>query len=160
MPERRLLLWLAVAALVVVLDHASKLTITGSLQYLEVRQITGFFNLVLVYNTGAAFSLLNDAPGWQRGFFIAIGVIASLVIVVLLNKHAADRRFCLALSLILGGALGNVWDRAALGHVIDFIQLHAGAYYWPSFNVADSAICCGAGLLIWDSLLGGVRKPE
>jgi signal peptidase II len=160
MPERRLLSWLAAAALVVLLDQATKQVITGSMQYLEARQITGFFNLVLVYNTGAAFSLLNDAPGWQRGFFIAIGVVASLVIVFLLKKNVEDRRFCLALSLILGGALGNVWDRALLGHVIDFIQLHAGAYYWPSFNVADSAICCGAGLLIWDSLFGGRRKPE
>jgi signal peptidase II len=160
MPESRLPLWLGVAALVVVLDQVTKQMITGALQYLEVRQITGYFNLVLAYNTGAAFSLLNDQPGWQRGFFIAVGVIASLVIVVLLRKHVEDWRFCLALSLILGGALGNVWDRVALGHVIDFIQVHAGAYYWPSFNVADSAICCGAGLLIWDSLLGGGRKAD
>jgi signal peptidase II len=77
-----------------------------------------------------------------------------VVILVLLRKNPFDTRFCLALSLILGGALGNVYDRAVLGHVIDFIQVHAGPYYWPAFNVADSAICCGAGLLIWDGLFG------
>ena len=160
MPERlKVAVWLGVAAVVLGLDQMSKSAIAGSLNYLEARQITGFFNLVLVYNTGAAFSLLNDAQGWQRGFFIAIGVIASVVIVVLLAKHAANRRFCLALSLILGGALGNLCDRAVLGHVVDFIQLHAGAYYWPAFNVADSAICSGAGVLIWDSLLGRGKAP-
>lgn len=152
--------WLGVAALVVVLDQLSKLAITNSMQYLETRHITRFFNLVLAYNTGAAFSLLNDAPGWQTGFFITIGVVASLIIVFLLKRHAADWRFSLALSLILGGAIGNVWDRATLGHVIDFIQLHAGTLYWPSFNVADSAICCGAGLLIWDSVLGGRKAAH
>jgi signal peptidase II len=156
--SRGLAPWLGLAALVLVIDQISKHAVTNSLQYLESRQITEFFNLVLVYNTGAAFSLLADAPGWQRGVFIAIGVIASGVIVVLLKRHASDWRFCLALSLIMGGAIGNVWDRAVLGHVIDFIQLHAGGYYWPAFNAADSAICCGAGLLIWDAIPGSRQK--
>jgi signal peptidase II len=149
--------WMGVAAAVLLLDQVSKLAVTASMRTLETHVITGFFNLVLVYNTGAAFSILADAPGWQRGLFIAIGAIASMVIVVLLRRHAADPRFCLALSLILGGAIGNVIDRVLLGHVVDFIQLHAGGWYWPAFNVADSAISCGAALLIWDSLFGGKR---
>jgi signal peptidase II len=159
-PPSSVWVWLAVAMLVVLLDHATKLLVESSMHYLETREFTGFFNLVLVHNTGAAFSLFADAQGWQRGFFIGIGVIASLAIVVLLRKNARDWRFCLALSLILGGALGNVWDRVALGHVIDFIQLHAGSYYWPSFNVADSSICCGAGLLVWDGVMGGRRHAS
>jgi signal peptidase II len=155
---RELLRWLGVAAAVLLLDQVSKLAVSGSMRYLETHTITEFFNLVLVYNTGAAFSLFADAPGWQRGLFIAIGVVASAVIVVLLHRHAADRRFCFALSLILGGAIGNVCDRVLLGHVVDFIQLHAGGYYWPAFNVADSAISCGAALLIWDGLFGAAHR--
>jgi signal peptidase II len=151
--------WLGVAFVVILLDHATKLMITNAMHYMELREITGFFNLVLVYNTGAAFSMLADAQGWQRGFFIGVGLIASVAIVVLLKKYAKDAKFCLALSLILGGALGNVWDRVVLGHVIDFIQVHAGSYYWPSFNVADSAICCGAALLFWDAVFGGRHRP-
>ncbi len=158
-PHSSLWPWLGVALLVVALDQASKLMISNAMHYMETRTITGFFDLVLYYNTGAAFSMLADAQGWQRGFFIAIGAAASVVIVVLLKKHASDARFCLALALILGGALGNVWDRVLLGHVIDFIQVHAGAHYWPAFNVADSAICCGAALLLWDGIFGSARKP-
>jgi signal peptidase II len=157
---RDLLRWLGVAAAVVLLDQLSKFAIMGSMRFLETYTINGFFNLVLVYNTGAAFSLFADAAGWQRGLFIAIGVVASAVIVALLHRHAADRRFCFALSLILGGAIGNLCDRVVLGHVVDFIQLHAGGWYWPAFNAADSAISCGAALLIWDGLFPGARgKP-
>ena len=155
----RLAVWLALAALVLLLDQLTKLAVSAWLRPSEVRELTGFFNMVLVYNTGAAFSLLADAQGWQRGFFIAVGAIASIVIVMMLRRHEADRKFCFALSLILGGAIGNVLDRVALGHVIDFVQLHAAGYYWPAFNVADSAICAGAGLLIWDGLFDGRRKP-
>jgi signal peptidase II len=151
---RRFALWLLVALAVFALDQFTKSLVVHELRFREVRRVTEFFDWVLYYNTGAAFSLLNDAPGWQTGFFIGIGGVASVVILVLLRKHAFDSRFCLALSLILGGALGNVYDRAVLGHVVDFIQVHAGTYYWPAFNVADSAICCGAGLLIWDGLFG------
>jgi signal peptidase II len=150
----RFALWLLFAATVAALDQFTKSMVVHELRFREVRRVTEFFDWVLYYNTGAAFSLLNDAPGWQTGFFIGIGVVASVVILVLLRRNPFDTRFCLALSLILGGALGNVFDRAVLGHVIDFIQVHAGAYYWPAFNVADSAICCGAGLLIWDGLFG------
>jgi signal peptidase II len=156
--QSSLWLWLGIALLVIALDQASKQMVSNAMHYMETRTITGFLDLVLYYNTGAAFSMLADAQGWQRGFFIAIGAAASVVIVMLLKKHVADARFCLALALILGGALGNVWDRVLLGHVIDFIQVHAGAHYWPAFNVADSAICCGAGLLLWDGIFGGARK--
>ncbi|MGH8685491.1 MAG: signal peptidase II, partial [Nitrosospira sp.] len=99
----------------------------------------------------AAFSFLSDAAGWQRWFFSAIAAGASALIVYLLRKHAADRLFCIALSLILGGALGNLWDRIILGHVVDFLDFHVGGYHWPAFNVADSAIFLGAMLLILDS---------
>jgi signal peptidase II len=160
-PQRRwFAIWLGIALLVMALDQLSKFVVIRELKLHETRHITDFFDWVLAYNTGAAFSLLNDAPGWQTGLFIAIGVVASVVIVVLLKKHVAEPRFCLALSLILGGAIGNVWDRATLGHVIDFIQVHAGALYWPAFNVADSAICCGAGLLIWDGVFGGRKAAD
>jgi signal peptidase II len=107
---------------------------------------------VLVYNPGAAFSFLSTASGWQTGLFIAIGLAASALIVYLLRRHAHDALFCFALALILGGALGNVIDRLYLGAVVDFLDLHAAGHHWPAFNLADSAITCGAALLIWDSL--------
>ena len=108
-------------------------------------------NLVLVYNPGAAFSFLSDAAGWQRGFFIGIALIASAWIVYLLRRYPHQRLFALALSLILAGAVGNVIDRVLHGAVIDFLDFHAYGYHWPAFNVADSAISCGAALLIWDA---------
>ncbi|OYW35381.1 MAG: signal peptidase II [Hydrogenophilales bacterium 12-61-10] len=124
------------------------------LVYQEVVPVLPFFSLVLVYNTGAAFSFLADAGGWQRWFFIAIGVIATVIIVRLLRHHAGQPRMAFALALLLGGALGNVIDRVALGHVVDFLYFHYRSFAWPAFNVADSAITIGAGLLIWDSLTG------
>jgi signal peptidase II len=111
---------------------------------------------VLAYNTGAAFSLLADAGGWQRLFFSTVAVVASGVIVHLLRRHPGQKLFSLALALILGGALGNLVDRIAYGHVIDFIQVYWQDWYWPAFNVADSAITMGAGLLVWDSF----RTPK
>jgi signal peptidase II len=107
---------------------------------------------VLILNPGAAFSFLSSAAGWQRELFIAIALAASFLIVYLMRKHVADRLFCFALGLILGGAIGNVIDRLLLGAVVDFLYFHLAEYYWPAFNLADSAITCGAGLLIWDSL--------
>jgi signal peptidase II len=115
--------------------------------------VTGFFNLVLTYNKGAAFSFLASASGWQHSFLTAIGIGASLVIVFLLARHGAQKLFSLALALILGGAIGNVIDRIAYGHVIDFLDFHWRGWHWPAFNVADSAIVCGAALLIVDELL-------
>jgi len=114
--------------------------------------VTSFFNVVLVYNRGAAFSLLSDAAGWQRELFIVIALAASIWIAWLLRKYAAQTMFCVALSLVLGGALGNVIDRVLLGAVVDFLDFHARGYHWPAFNIADSAISCGAVLLIWDAL--------
>ncbi|MDE2366086.1 MAG: lipoprotein signal peptidase, partial [Betaproteobacteria bacterium] len=131
---------LLIALVVLVLDFVTKRWVESTLTHGEQIPLTGFFNLVLAYNKGAAFSFLSDAAGWQRWFFSIIAAGASMLIVYLLRKHAEDRLFCMALSLILGGALGNLWDRVTLGHVVDFLDFYVGAYHWPAFNVADSAI--------------------
>lgn len=144
--------WLAIAALLIVLDQASKFWITQWLAGGRTVEVSGFFNLVLVHNTGAAFSFLAHAAGWQRGFFIAIAVFASGWIVFLLRRHAHETFFCGALALILGGALGNLIDRIWIGAVVDFLDFHAAGWHWPAFNVADSAITCGAAMLVMDSL--------
>ena len=144
--------WLCIAALIVLLDQASKAAIAQWLTDGRMVEVTAFFNIVLWHNAGAAFSFLAGAAGWQRLFFISIAVIASVWIVVLLRSHARETTFCLALSLILGGALGNLIDRIWLGVVVDFLDFHAAGWHWPAFNVADSAITCGAALMIWDSL--------
>jgi signal peptidase II len=147
--------WLAIAAAVVVLDQVTKGAISASLRPGEVREIAPFFNLVLVHNRGAAFSFLSDAGGWQRGMFVGIAALAVAVIVVLLARHPGERLFCSGLALILGGALGNVWDRVMLGQVVDFLDFHAFGWHFWAFNVADSAISVGAALTILDSLLPG-----
>lgn len=144
--------WAAISASVILLDQLSKYLVQRGMAYGESVRLTPFFDLVLVLNPGAAFSFLSSAAGWQRGFFIAIALAASVVIVFLLRRYAAERRFCVGLSLILGGALGNVIDRIWLGAVVDFLHFHLAQYYWPAFNLADSAITCGAAVLIWDSL--------
>lgn len=144
--------WLALSAAVVVLDLATKAWITSAFRYGEVREVTPFFNLVLVHNTGAAFSFLANAGGWQRWFFTAVAVVISIVVLVMLRRQHRERWVAAALALVLGGALGNLWDRITLGHVVDFVQLHAGGYAWPAFNVADSAITIGVVLLLWDSV--------
>jgi signal peptidase II len=144
--------WLALSALTVVADQLTKYAAVHALAGGKAIEVTPFFNLVLVYNAGAAFSFLSDAAGWQRGLFIAIALIASVWIVFLLRKYPHQRLFALALSLVLAGAVGNVIDRIAIGAVIDFLDFHALGYHWPAFNVADSAITCGAALLIWDAL--------
>ncbi|TAK52005.1 MAG: signal peptidase II, partial [Betaproteobacteria bacterium] len=119
----------------------------------EVLAVTGFFNLVLVFNKGAAFSLLAAAPGWQTPLFAAIALAAAAFISYLLVRHPGQRLFCAGLALILGGALGNLWDRLKWGQVVDFLDLHAAGWHWPAFNVADSAITLGAALLIVESFL-------
>lgn len=144
--------WLALAAGLIALDQVSKYAITHSLDYGGSIEVTSFFNLVLVHNRGAAFSFLSSASGWQRELFIAIAVVASVWVVWLLHKHPRQTLFCLALSLILGGAIGNVIDRILVGSVVDFLDFHAGGWHWPAFNVADSAITCGAVLLVWESV--------
>ena len=142
---------LSIAFIVLVLDLITKGWVESTLFYGERIPLTGFFNLVLTYNTGAAFSILSEASGWQRWFLSGIAAGASIFIVYLLTRHAANKMFCLALSLILGGALGNLWDRITLGHVVDFLDFYIGSYHWPAFNIADSAIFIGAALLIIDS---------
>ena len=154
---RKLAPWYALALLLVVLDQLSKYWVSASFDYGEARQVTGFFNLVLTHNKGAAFSFLASAAGWQRGFFIVIALIAIVVITVLLARHAGDKLFCLALALILGGAIGNVLDRIVLGHVVDFLDFHLAGWHWPAFNLADSAITVGAVLLVVDSVRPGAR---
>ena len=151
--------WLGIAAIVIVLDQFTKTLILGDFQLGESRTVTSFFNVVRVHNTGAAFSFLAGAAGWQRWFFVGLGVVAAGFIVWMLRKHGGQRLFGWALSLILGGALGNVIDRLLHGHVVDFIQVHYGGSYFPSFNVADSAITVGAVFLILDELLR-VRKTR
>ena len=144
--------WLAIAVAVVLLDQITKTLITRSFQLNDVRTITPFFDLVRAHNTGAAFSFLAGASGWQRWFFIGLGGVAAVFIVWLLARHRDQRLFCWALALVLGGAVGNVVDRILHGHVVDFIQVHWAGAYFPSFNVADSAISIGAALLILDEL--------
>ncbi len=144
--------WLGVALIVILCDQLTKIAVQKVFSYGEGRQLTSFFNLVLVYNKGAAFSFLAAAGGWQRWAFTALGVVAALVIAWLLKRHASQKLFCTALALILGGALGNVLDRLMYGHVIDFLDFHVGTWHWPAFNVADSAITIGAVLLVFDEL--------
>jgi signal peptidase II len=151
---RQLAPWLATAAVVAAADQATKALVQASLAPGERIPVIPFADLVLVFNTGAAFSFLAGAGGWQRGFFIAIAIGAIALIGWLLARHSGERVFCAGLALILGGAIGNLWDRATLGHVVDFVLLHAGGWHFPAFNVADSAITVGAGLLVWDGVFG------
>jgi signal peptidase II len=152
--------YLALAGVVIALDQLSKEAIRWRLDFGESIPITRFFNLVLIQNPGAAFSFLSNASGWQREFFIAVALAASIWIIYLLWRHPERGLFGLALSLILGGALGNVIDRLRFGAVVDFLDFHIGGYHWPAFNLADSAITCGAALLIWDAFhsSSAVRK--
>jgi len=148
---RRLVDWLGWALALVVVDQVTKVLMLQWLLPGQVVPVTPFLNLVLVYNPGAAFSLLADAAGWQRAFFIGVAVVAIAWIVHMLRADPGRIRYCVALTLILGGAAGNLIDRLWLGAVVDFIDLHAAGWHWPAFNVADSAICCGAALLVWDA---------
>jgi len=142
--------WLALACGILLADQLTKYAVLQHFTAGRAIEVTSFFNLVLVYNAGAAFSFLSDASGWQREFFITIALLASVWIVYLLRRHGQQTLFCLALSLVLAGALGNVIDRFLFGAVVDFLDFHAFGYHWPAFNVADSAISIGAVLLIWD----------
>jgi signal peptidase II len=152
--------WLGLAALVIVLDQFTKTLIIGAFELGDTRPVTSFFNLVRWHNTGAAFSFLAGASGWQRWFFITLGIAASAFIVWMIRNHPGEKLFCFAVSMIMGGALGNVIDRLLHGYVVDFLQFrfafleplfHGG--FFPSFNVADSAITCGAVCLILDEIL-------
>ena len=147
--------WLGLALIIVVFDQATKSWAGASLNYAEPLPICPGLNLTLLFNTGAAFSFLSEASGWQRWFLSAVALVVSLIIVFLLRSVGpAERWLPISLSLILGGALGNVWDRLKFGYVIDFVQVYYQQWSWPAFNVADSAICVGAVML----LLSGWRK--
>lgn len=146
---------LILAAIILVMDLLTKRWVEFNLSYGQQIVVTDFFNLVLAYNAGAAFSFLSDASGWQRWFLSTIAILVAVLIVYLLYKNTSNWLFCFALSLILGGALGNLWDRIMLGHVIDFLDFHVSGYHWPAFNLADSAIFCGACLLILDGIRNG-----
>jgi signal peptidase II len=146
-------LWLGIALLVLVLDQFTKVLVLGAFQLGDGTRVTSFFNLVRAHNTGAAFSFLANAGGWQRWFFTGIGVVATIFMVWMLRSHAGQKLFCLAISLILGGAVGNVIDRLLHGYVVDFLDFFWGTWHFPAFNLADSAITLGAGLLILDELL-------
>ncbi len=155
---RRVAPWLGIAAVVIALDQITKIAVERAFQLGDSVALTSFFNLVLAYNKGAAFSFLATESGWQGVFFTTVGVAASAFILYLLARPGNHRLFSAALALILGGALGNVIDRLAYGHVIDFLDFHVAGWHWPAFNVADSAIVCGATLLVLDELLR-MRKP-
>jgi signal peptidase II len=149
-----LLPWLGIALIVILADQFTKTLIVSDFALGDSRYVTPWFNVVRAHNTGAAFSFLAGASGWQRWFFVGLGAVATVFIVWMLRKHGGQRLFSWALALILGGALGNVIDRLIHGYVVDFIQVHYGnAYFFPSFNVADSAITVGAMLLILDEIL-------
>ena len=155
-----LALWLGLALIVILLDQITKTLILGMFQLGDVRPVTSFFNLVRVHNSGAAFSFLAGASGWQRWFFVGLGLLASGFIVWVLRSHPTQKLFCFAVTMIMGGALGNVIDRLLHGYVVDFLQFRFGFLaplfsggYFPSFNLADSAITLGAACLILDEIL-------
>jgi signal peptidase II len=155
-----LALWLGLAVLVIVLDQATKTLVLGAFELGDAKSITSFFNLTRHHNAGAAFSFLAGASGWQRWFFIALGVAAAAFIVWMLKKYPTQKLFCFAVTMIMGGALGNVIDRALHGYVVDFLQFRFALLepifrggYFPTFNLADSAITLGAILLIADEIL-------
>jgi signal peptidase II len=152
--------WYALAGLVIVLDQLSKWLVLGSISFGETIYVAPFWNWVLTWNPGAAFSFLADQAGWQRWFFTALALAVSGWIAVELRRQAADKGLCLALALVMGGALGNVIDRVRFGAVVDFIQWHVAGYYWPAFNVADAAITVGAVLLVVGQLAAAKTKEE
>ena len=161
-----MLLWLGIAFVILLADQFTKLLIVGSFALGDSQTVTSFFNLVRVHNSGAAFSMLSTASGWQRWFFTGIGVVATGFILYMLRSHPSQKLFCFALALVLGGAVGNVIDRIAYGHVVDFLDFHwdwlSPVFYeghFPAFNIADSAISVGAVGLIVDELLRVRRGP-
>ena len=147
-----LLPWLGLALLLLIADQFTKVLILGYYRLGDATYVTSFFNVVRVHNSGAAFSFLASAGGWQRWFFTAIGVAAALFILYLLKSHAGQKLFSFALACILGGAVGNVIDRAMHGYVVDFADFHYAGWHFPAFNVADSAITIGAICLVLDEL--------
>ena len=148
-----LLPWLVLALILLIADQFTKVLILGYYQLGDSSPVTGFFNIVRVHNSGAAFSFLASASGWQRWFFTAIGLGAAVFIVYMLRAHPGQKLFSFALACILGGAIGNVIDRLLHGYVVDFLDFHYAGTHFPAFNIADSAISIGAACLILDELL-------
>ena len=148
-----MLQWLGLAFLIVIADQFTKVLILGYYQLGDSTHIASFFNLVRVHNSGAAFSFLAGASGWQRWFFTVIGLLAAALILWMLKSHAGQKLFAFALACILGGAVGNVIDRVLHGYVVDFLDFHWRSWHFPAFNIADSAITIGAACLILDELL-------
>lgn len=160
-PSSSMLPWLALALILLIADQFTKLLILGYYQLGDSTYVTPFFNIVRAHNTGAAFSFLAAASGWQRWLFTGIGVVATLFILYLLRTHPGQKLFCFALACILGGAVGNVIDRLLHGYVVDFLQFHwENRWYFPAFNVADMAITVGAVGLILDELLRVRRSKQ
>ncbi len=150
--SHRWMRWLGLSAAVIAIDLATKAWVSKIFSVGDSLQVTSFFNLVLAHNPGAAFSFLAEASGWQRWFFTIVTVAISIAILVMLSRQRNAPWISTAFALILGGALGNLYDRITLGYVVDFVQVHGAGYYFPAFNVADSAISVGVVMLIWDSL--------
>ncbi|MDX8129654.1 signal peptidase II [Methylomonas sp. OY6] len=156
-----MLKWLWISAVTLVLDQASKLAVDGSMQLFESIPLLPYFNLTYVHNTGAAFSFLAQAGGWQRWLFAGLAVVMSSIIAVWLyrlKKH--ETLMAVALSLVLGGAIGNLIDRVAYGYVIDFLDVYYRNWHWPAFNIADSAICVGVGLMLLESFGVGRKTVD
>lgn len=151
MLKRSLWQWLAISLVVILLDLYTKHLVQQAFMLGDKVFITSFFDLVRYHNEGAAFSFLADAGGWQKWFFTTVSIVASVFILYLLNKHQHEKLFSLGLALVLGGAIGNLYDRVTLGYVVDFLSFHLNDLYWPAFNVADSAITAGVGILLLDS---------
>lgn len=148
-----MLQWLGLATIILMADQFTKVMILGFYQLGDSTYVTSFFNVVRVHNSGAAFSFLAGASGWQRWFFTVIGLLAAALILWLLKSHAGQRLFAFSMACILGGAIGNVIDRVRFGYVVDFLDFHWHGWHFPAFNVADSAITVGAACLILDELL-------
>ena len=148
-----LLPWLVLALILLIADQFTKVLILGYYQLGDSTLVTSFFNIVRVHNSGAAFSFLASASGWQRWFFTAVGVGAAVFIIYMLRSHPGQKLFSFALACILGGAVGNVIDRLLHGYVVDFLDFHYAGTHFPAFNIADSAISVGAAGLILDELL-------
>ena len=148
--------WLWLSAAVIAADQITKYAASAVLELHQPVAVMPFLNLTLTYNKGAAFSFLSDAGGWQRWFFAVLTVVVATIIVVWLTRLKPGQRMLgCALALVLGGALGNLWDRLVIGAVVDFIDVYYGSWHWPAFNIADSAICVGAVMLVVSTLKEG-----
>ncbi len=150
-----MLKWLGLSLIIIALDQASKLWVVANFDLYESMPLLSGVNLTYVHNTGAAFSFLSSAGGWQRWFFVAIALVATIVLVIWLSRlKVSERWMAITLSLILGGAIGNLYDRIVYSYVIDFIDVYYESHHWPVFNVADSAICVGAVMMLIDTFRG------